>query len=99
MKISTNTIGNYGPGYTQQVKAKQVHNNTQALNSIQKTEKASVPAAAQKVDMSGGISNEEKNFFINLYPDNKKEIADYHFYQKSGKMSGVALGSLFDRRG
>ncbi|HEX2869569.1 MAG TPA: hypothetical protein VHO03_21170 [Ignavibacteriales bacterium] len=99
MKISTNTIGNYGPGYTQQVKAKQVHNNTQSLNSIQKSEKSGAPAAARKLNSSEGISSEEKNFFINLYPENKKEITDYHFYQKSGKMSGVALGSLFDRRG
>lgn len=84
MKISTNNIGNYGPGYTQQVKAKPRVTNETAVNSLQKSEK---------------INSEEKDFFINLYPGNKKEIADYHFYQKSGKMSGVALGSLFDRRG
>ncbi|HEX2960363.1 MAG: hypothetical protein ACM3UR_05250 [Bacteroidota bacterium] len=84
MKISTNNIGNYGPGYTQQVKAKPRINNEAAIGSLQKNEK---------------INNEEKNFFINLYPENKKEITDYHFYQKSGKMSGVALGSLFDKRG
>ena len=45
------------------------------------------------------ISNKEKQFFANMYPENKSEIMDYHFYQKSGKMSGVKLGSLIDRRG
>lgn len=45
------------------------------------------------------INGDEKNFFTKLYPDNKNEIIDYHFYQKSGKMSGVALGTNLDRRG
>lgn len=84
MKIVSNNIGNYGPGYAHQVQAKPKVNNDAALNAVQKNEK---------------ITSDEKNFFINLYPENKNEIADYHFYQKSGKMSGVSLGSLFDRRG
>ncbi len=45
------------------------------------------------------INDDEKKFFSNLYPENKTEIIDYHFYQKSGKMSGVALGTNLDRRG
>lgn len=45
------------------------------------------------------VTNEEKKFFVNMYPDNKAEIMDYHYYQKNGKMAGVAVGSLFDRRG
>ena len=45
------------------------------------------------------ISTEERDFFLNLYPENKEEIMDYHHYLRSGKMSGVSLGSIFDRRG
>lgn len=45
------------------------------------------------------ITSEEKDFFKKLYPENKKEIVDYHFYQNSGKMNGVSVGTLFDRRG
>lgn len=45
------------------------------------------------------ITNEEKDFFAKLYPESKKEIVDYHFYQSSGKMNGVSVGTLFDRRG
>ncbi len=45
------------------------------------------------------LSAEEKNFFINQYPEKKDEISDYHFYQKTGKMSGVNVGQHFDRRG
>ncbi len=45
------------------------------------------------------ISRDEKKFFINKYPDKKAEIADYHFYHKDGSLSGVKVGSLFDKRG
>jgi hypothetical protein len=50
----------------------------------------------QKVD---ALTKEEKEFFVKLYPENKNEIMDYHFYKSTGKMSGVALGTNFDRRG
>ena len=52
----------------------------------------------QKQDL-GTISKEEKKFFAELYPENKKDVMDYHFYQKTGKMQGVTLGTMFDKRG
>ena len=45
------------------------------------------------------LSEEEKKYFIKKYPEKKDEISDYHFYQKSGKMSGVNIGQHIDRRG
>lgn len=45
------------------------------------------------------INTDEKNFFTNLYPEHKTEISDYHYYQRSGKMAGVAIGTNIDRRG
>jgi len=45
------------------------------------------------------LNNDEKNFFISRYPQKKDDIVDYHFYQKSGKMSGVKIGHLYDKRG
>ncbi len=45
------------------------------------------------------LNEKEKDFFIDRYPQKKEEIVDYHFYQRSGKMSGVKLGHLFDRKG
>lgn len=45
------------------------------------------------------ISSEEKNFFAKLYPVQKDEILGYQFYNSKGKISGVHVGSLFDRRG
>ncbi|MCX6151021.1 MAG: hypothetical protein NTX22_10885 [Ignavibacteriales bacterium] len=67
--------------------------NPYQINNTLKTNSA---APTTKVD---AVTKEEKEFFVQLYPENKKEIMDYHFYKSTGKMSGVALGSIFDRRG
>lgn len=45
------------------------------------------------------ITTDEKSFFVKLFPENKTEIMDYHFYGRGGKMSGVSIGSQFDKRG
>jgi len=45
------------------------------------------------------VTNEEKTFFTKLYPDQKEQIDQYHFYSKEGNKNGVAIGSLFDKRG
>ncbi|MBL1212521.1 MAG: hypothetical protein HND52_04070 [Ignavibacteriae bacterium] len=52
----------------------------------------------QKTEMAA-LSKNEKEFFIKKYPENKADVADYHFYKKGGTMSGVSVGNLFDRRG
>ena len=48
---------------------------------------------------SENISSEEINFFAKLYPTQKDEVLGYQFYNSKGKISGVHVGSLFDRRG
>lgn len=45
------------------------------------------------------ISVEEKKFFANMYPTNQNEIMEYDFYNLKGKVSGMHVGSLFDKRG
>ena len=44
------------------------------------------------------LSKKEKNFFAGLYPKNKNEIINYHFYNSKAKMSGITKGSKIDRR-
>jgi len=85
MKISTNTIGNYTPAYVQK-------NNSAAAK--QETQQSGSSQQGQSV-----LSSNEKQFFAAMYPDKKSEIMDYHFYEKTGKMSGVSLGTIIDRRG
>ena len=89
MKIMTNTIGNYSP-----------HINNNPVKKVKTPAKDSAEklkiAANSK---SNEMTTEEKDFFINMYPQNKTEINDYHFYHKNGEMGGVKIGSLLDRRG
>ncbi|PKL83954.1 MAG: hypothetical protein CVV24_02245 [Ignavibacteriae bacterium HGW-Ignavibacteriae-3] len=54
--------------------------------------------AVQKTEKEN-ISVEEKKFFAELYPGRRDEIAGYQSYNSKGKVSGVHVGSLFDRRG
>ncbi len=61
-------------------------------------------AAANRTEFAQKINNEsisvaEKNFFAELYPGRREEIMSYQLYNSKGKVSGVHVGSLFDRRG
>ena len=83
MKIETNNIGNYGP--------------TVNKSSVSKSLPRNSPS--DKVNNDAKLSVDEKKFFAGMYPENVKEVMDYHFYEKNGKLSGVKLGSMFDKRG
>jgi hypothetical protein len=61
-------------------------------NTVNRSGAAQKPAAEN-------ISVEEKKFFAELYPARKNEIVGYQSYTSKGKVSGVHVGSLFDRRG
>ena len=67
-------------------------------NSIAKPriEKTVQQTQAQKLE---DITSKEKQFFTGLFPEQSGDVMDYHFYKRSGQMSGVKLGSLFDRKG
>ncbi|MCH7962717.1 MAG: hypothetical protein IH950_05715 [Bacteroidetes bacterium] len=70
-----------------------VNNYTlQSLNKIDNRNKI-------KNELAGALSKDEKNFFAEVYPKNRSEIMDYHYYNNTGKMSGVSVGSNIDRRG
>ncbi len=84
MKISTNSFGNYKP-----------------INNLQKKSSAKFEINNEiKKDVAEvKVTKEEKQFFAKLYPEDKDNIASYHFYNQQGDKKGVALGSLFDKRG
>lgn len=60
---------------------------------------AIVKTEAANKTKTESISVEEKKFFADLYPAQKEEVLGYQLYNAKGKVSGVHLGSLFDRRG
>ncbi len=45
------------------------------------------------------VTNEEKAFFAKMYPSKQEEIMSYEFYNSKGKVAGVSLGSVIDKRG
>ena len=87
MKIDSNVIGNYTLASVRNV------------NNSVKTGEAKKLAQGNEITNNPDVSKDEKKFFAELYPENKSEIMDYHFYRKTGKMSGVTKGSLFNKRG
>ena len=62
-------------------------------NQVAKTEET------KKIKLDTKITNDEKKFFKKLYPQKEEEISKYHFYNRNGTKNGVAIGSLFDKRG
>lgn len=70
-----------------------------ALQSLKKIQQKKPVETTDKQIKADPVSNEEKKFFMNMYPEKSKELIDYHFYKQSGSMAGVSVGSLFDRRG
>lgn len=85
MIINTNSIGNY------------VARQARSISNV--AQKESIPKTTQTSSTESLISAKEKEMFVKMYPDQKSEIMQYHYYQKNGVMSGVTLGSLLDRRG
>lgn len=83
MGIGISSIGNYNP-YLKS--ASGIYPKQAAGQILEK------PSTAK-------IADQETDFFAKLYPANLQEINNYHFYERSGKMTGVNLGQLFDRRG
>ncbi len=93
MAISINSIGNYNP-YASKVGATGLTRKTESVKQVQTND-----VSVNNISKQNVISTEEKEFFAQLYPDNISSIMDYHYYRRSGEMSGVAVGSLIDRRG
>lgn len=89
MKIMNNAVGNYGPSIR---RSESNDNLTQVRNPVK-------PAPGNKLEGKEKLSSEEKNFFAALYPDKASEVMEYHFYERSGKLAGVKVGYMFDKRG
>lgn len=45
------------------------------------------------------LSNSEKQYFEQLFPNSAEEIRSYNPYQRGGAKTDVKLGSLVDRKG
>ena len=88
MRIDTNSIGNYTQTNFRNIERKP------NLNEVSTTAQTKSTSSS-----NANLSLEEKDFFAKLYPQNKSEVVDYHFYERSGKLAGIKIGSLIDKRG
>ena len=93
MKIATNNIGNYNPYISNKMKV------TKQPAKVDEATKLTPKSQVNNIKGSDQLSKEEKTFFAKLYPGQSEEINNYQFYQRSGQMKSVSLGSLIDRRG
>ena len=72
--------------------------NYSAYNIAQKNNSQQGRTGSENT-VNGKISSDEKEYFAGLYPSSKNEIMDYSFYERSGRMNGVSVGTKLDRRG
>ena len=93
MKIATNNIGNYNPYVTNRIKV------SKEPAKVEQTQQLAPKSQVNNIKGSDQLSKEEKTFFAKLYPGQTDEINNYQFYQRTGKMKNVSIGSLIDRRG
>lgn len=82
MRIEGNSIGNYSVNYLNNISK-----NLDEANKVSKRQKTEPP-----------LNIEEKKFFAELYPQNRKEINEYNFYDRDGKTKSASIGSIIDRR-
>ena len=54
---------------------------------------------AQQDDQEPVLTNNEQNFFEQLYPDSTQEIRSYQTYRRDGERMMASMGSLVDRKG
>jgi hypothetical protein len=45
------------------------------------------------------VSENEKDFFVQMFPESENEIRSYNSYQSDGTRSTVKLGTMIDRKG
>ena len=76
--------------------------STNSIGNYQPTYMKSAAVArndASRKTAGENISAAEKKFFAELFPGRNDEVMGYQSYNSKGKVSGVHVGSLFDRRG
>lgn len=76
------------------------------MNSIGNYDAKSISNSFKKINTKNqstgaaeNIDSEEKMFFAKLYPEKGNEIMNYSFYERTGKMNGVSVGTNFDKKG
>lgn len=57
------------------------------------------PGPAVSDEANEIVSENEKDFFVQMFPESENEIRSYNSYQSDGTRSTVKLGTMIDRKG
>lgn len=66
---------------------------------LNKTKSGKADMKNASLELSENINPDEKKFFAQMYPGKQNEIMEYYYYERSGKMNGISVGTNIDRRG
>ena len=67
-------------------------------NQVSRVKQPSKTLETAQVKTDTIINSSEKDFFMKMYPAQKSEINNYHFYERSGRVTATSLGQNFDRK-
>ena len=72
----------------------------QLKNTSSTASKSSDVSSAQKAkERPAALTNSEKEYFQQLYPNASDEIQTYNPYHRDGARTAAQLGSMLDRKG
>jgi hypothetical protein len=69
-----------------------------AAKQAPKPEEQNAAASAQQQTEPELLSQEEKQYFARLYPDESKTISSYATYSRTGVTKPSSVGSLIDKK-
>ena len=72
--------------------------NSSMINSVKSSNRIQKTYDLKSTNQPEVINKEEKQFFANMFPEKKSEVMEYNFYNRTGKVNNIQVGSLFDRR-
>lgn len=102
LKISTAQFPTYTPTsqstVIKQRRAAATEPNA-VLPKVESADDEGIKAAAAEGSQEGVISDDEKQFFANLFPGSANEIKSYSPYGRNGIAQSAVVGSLVDLKG
>ncbi len=72
--------------------------NSSMIHSVKSSNRIQKTYDLKSTNQLEVINKEEKQFFANMFPEKKSEVMEYNFYNRTGKVNNIQVGSLFDRR-
>jgi hypothetical protein len=95
--MNVNPIQNAGGQVPAARQPRKRSTETSFQEEVKKQSLSSTPAA--KKERPAALTNSEKQYFEQLFPNAADEIRTYNPYERDGATTSVRLGTLFDKKG